>query len=323
MDRDANGAPDLGAFDDAVAVTEDIDRFCSSSPWVLSAWEAFHSEHSCHVWSDGECSGAFLRGEMAPVGPYLMPLESVWGLACPIAGRSPDVTARVARMRLEAIRSRWNVALIGGLVVASPLVAALVREFGGRFALRTTPPVARHIASLDGGFDGFLGRRTRRFRANLRRDSRAGSDAGVDYERCLLDDPDAVAEVFPRILAVERESWKTKAGSGVAEGPMRVFNEAVLRRATASGDARVAFARIDDHDVGYIHGAVVGDYFRGLQQSFDDHYRSLTIGNLLQVEMIDWLCNDGVRRYDLGSELPYKRRWAEEELVTASIIVTP
>ena len=80
------------------------------------------------------------------------------------------------------------------------------------------------------------------------------------------------------------------------------------------------FARLEGEDVAYIFGAVFGDTYRGLQFSFDSRFSSLSLGNLCQLEEVRRLIESGLRRYDLGSEVRYKRNWGEEVVETACLI---
>ena len=57
--------------------------------------------------------------------------------------------------------------------------------------------------------------------------------------------------------------------------------------------------------------------------SFDDDEARLSIGNLLQCEMIRMLCEQGFATYDLGSKPGYKERWAERGLSTVTLVCRP
>ena len=52
--------------------------------------------------------------------------------------------------------------------------------------------------------------------------------------------------------------------------------------------------------------------------SYDQSVAALSIGTLLQLEKIRWLCQDGIQRYDMGisggGRIAYKRHWAEIEI---------
>ena len=41
----------------------------------------------------------------------------------------------------------------------------------------------------------------------------------------------------------------------------------------------------------------------------------------MQAEAIELLCASGAHSYDLGSELPYKLRWAEQQVATTGLVV--
>ena len=56
--------------------------------------------------------------------------------------------------------------------------------------------------------------------------------------------------------------------------------------------------------------------YRGQQFSYDDEWDRYSIGNLLQIEQIKWLCEEGATRYDMGPLLDagmgYKSHWTEK-----------
>ena len=68
-------------------------------------------------------------------------------------------------------------------------------------------------------------------------------------------------------------------------------------------------------------GAVFEGEYRGLQFSYDDDHARLGLGSLLQLHQVTELCAEGVLRYDLGTEMDYKRRWAEEIMETEMLVL--
>jgi CelD/BcsL family acetyltransferase involved in cellulose biosynthesis len=95
----------------------------------------------------------------------------------------------------------------------------------------------------------------------------------------------------------------------------------MLPRLCALGQQRTIFARYGERDVGYILGAVMGGEYRGLQFSYHDELSRFGIGGLLQYQQVVELCGEGVGRYDLGTEMDYKRRWAEEIMETEMLVL--
>src|SRR5690349_3972971 len=102
---------------------------------------------------------------------------------------------------------------------------------------------------------------------------------------------------------------------------MRAFYAAMLPRLCTLGQQRTIFARYGERDVGYILGAVMAGEYRGLQFSYHDDFSKLGIGGLLQYQQVVELCGEGVGRYDLGTEMDYKRRWAEEIMETEMLVL--
>ena len=121
----------------------------------------------------------------------------------------------------------------------------------------------------------------------------------------------------------EERSWKGMAGVGVQEGEARDFYQEVAQRLAECGELRVLLGRQARRDVVFVLGGVFGDTFRGLQMSFDDELRDLSLGNLGQYETMQALAAEGVAQYDLGTEMPYKMRWAPEGLETVTLALFP
>jgi hypothetical protein len=306
-------------FDREVARTPAIDRFCSSSAWVLAAAGALMPPRASFSFRGEHGYFAAMRG-VHPAGfPYIEPIELAWGLAAPLIGK--DALAVVEEVvPLLAARRDWQLAIFAGHTATGPQRRALEQLLPPRWEKRRGQPTVRHVASLDGGVDGFLGRRSRELRKSLRRSLRAADDEGMTFESVRAGAGEAHA-LYERIQAIEAHSWKSLEGVGISAGPMRAFYQAMLPRLCELGQQRTIFARVADRDVGYILGAVMGGEYRGLQFSYDDTMSRLGIGGLLQYQQVVELCGEGVARYDLGTEMDYKRRWAEEIMETEMLVL--
>jgi Acetyltransferase (GNAT) domain len=306
-------------FDQEVAATPAIDRFCSTSAWILAASAALMPPRVPYSFRGASGYFAAMRG-IHPAGfPYVEPVELAWGLASPLVGRDPDaLAAEVARVLAE--RRDWQIAILSGLTADGPQRRALERAIPARWERRRGTPTVRHIASLEGGVDGFLARRSRELRKTIRKSLRAAADAGVMFEEVRAAAPEAEA-LYARIQCVEERSWKSREGVGISGGQMRAFYQQMLPRLCATGQQRTLFARLGEADVGYILGAVFEGEYRGLQFSYDDDHARLGLGGLLQFHQVTALCKEGVARYDLGTEMDYKRRWAEEVMETEMLVL--
>ncbi len=309
-------------YDRAVAEDPEVDAFCSRSAWVLSFFEAFRPGAAVEAVRDGDSFVALAAVDEPGVGIVLQSLESMWGFASPLIGARATgllehVHARAAAN--DALRPH----LLTGLPATRDRLEPVIRVLAARFAIRPLEPTVRYQASLSGGLDGWLGRRTRKFRRNLRDTRERTRAAGVRFEHVRPRDAAHSAATYARALDVERDTWKTASGNGVDRGPMREFYARMLPRLAERGELRALFATRDGVDVGYLYGGTAGPLFRGLQFSFREQERALGLGNALQAEMIESLCADGFALYDLGSQSAYKRHWGEVGQVTAGLLARP
>jgi CelD/BcsL family acetyltransferase involved in cellulose biosynthesis len=307
-------------FDREVTLTPAIDRFCSSSAWILAAGGALMPPRAPFSFHSANGYFAAMRG-VHPAGfPYIEPIELAWGLAAPLIGRDPDaLVADVVAML--AARRDWQLVILAGLTADGPQRRALDRRLPPRWERRRGTPTVRHVASLEGGVDGFLSRRSRELRKSLRKSARTAAEAGVTFDSVHARTAADAEAIYARIQRIEAGSWKAREGVGISSGPMRTFYEHMLPRLCDKRQQRTVFARADDRDIGYIFGAVFEGEYRGLQFSYDDEHAHLGIGGLLQIHQIVELCGEGVLRYDLGTEMDYKRRWAEDVMETEMLVI--
>lgn len=304
-------------FDALVAQSPEIDHFCSSSAWILSACETLMAERVPAIYAGRHGYLATMRAQHGEL-PYLEPLELAWGLACPLIG--PDVEALVDEVaeHLAGLYD-WVFCLVSGVLDGGAHQRALMRP-GRPWQVRRGAVTQRNVASLDGGVDGFLARRSANFRRSLSKSDKAARAAGIRFVTPAAEElagEGAAARLYERIMAVEVGSWKSISGVGISSGAMRDFYAAMLPRLLSRGRARIMFARHHEEDVGYILGGVFDGIYRGLQFSYRDDYTRYSIGSLCQLHQIEALCREGgVRAYDLGTEMEYKARWAERQFAT-------
>ena len=317
------------AFDAAVSRQPGIDRFCSRSEWILPYHAAFLPDRELHLHRGGRDGSSFVAlaaREHPQLGLYLESIENMWCFACPLVGADAVELLDRAVSVLEGERGAPVPLVLSGiedLRTRESLLGRLVLALRDRYDLHAVDETRRFVASLEGGYEAWLGRRSRSFRKKLRSAERRAAGEGLCFEPVELASAAEARALYPRILAIESRSWKAAAGNGADTGSMRAFYEDMLPRVAARGGLRVLIATRNGEDVGYLHGAVTGSHFRGLQVSYDRRFESLSAGNLLQREAIARLCTEGVTHYDLGTRSDYKRRWAEEGLRTITVLARP
>lgn len=312
---------ELADWDAAVARTPDVDRFCSSSDWIIPAYEALMSPRDSWVFYGEHGRVAMARGQHPDGWSYVEPFEAAWGLACPIAADDAHAFGNELVALFHERQDDWDLIVLSGIPMRSTFFRHTLDSMWRSFRVMRRPETRRNVASLDGGVDGFLSRRSRNFRRGLAKARRKATDAGIAMELVTGPALDADA-LYARVLAVEARSWKGRQRAGIIGGPMEGFYRLMCRRLAARDGLTIVFARHEGRDVGYVLGGVLGDTYRGLQMSYDADYDTYSVGSLGQLHQIEWLCQRGYRTYDLGTYMEYKLRWAEATMDSAVVLLS-
>lgn len=301
------------------------DPFCATTHWQLAYREALEPHRPIVVRScaDGLIQFAEYDG---PNGKVFVPIERNWLFGCNVLGPAgADLLQRFLSERRTEDGAR--VVLVSGIDPGGPLASELRSTLSARYGLSPFRKEVQCAASLEGGLDGFLSRRSANLRRNLRRYGSRAAEAGIQFERHHPTTDIQAEAVFARMLAVELKSWKGIDRCGMESPAMTRFYSAMLRRLAGSDDARVMFATRDGEDIGFIFGGMSDGIYRGQQFSFDDEWSAFSIGNLMQVEQVRWLCEEGARRYDLGPllgpSMEYKYSWTEVHLPIEAWLIHP
>lgn len=314
-------AADLGAigrhWDAAVDRTPDIDRFCTATFWSFAAATSFPEVGPPVLVGDGSAFCGLRSAATAEGARALVGLDPIWGFASPAVG-APRAAAAMVSGRLSV--EDFDYAVVTGQRADSALAACIVRALDGSFRLLRGPVQERLQIDLSEGADAWRRRRSGRFRQRLGQLRRRADEAGVEVADVSALPPD---ELFPRMLAVEAASWKGDEATGMNAPDLADFYRQSCARLARCDQLRVLFALLDGEDVGYILGGVRGDVYRGMQLSYVRAASELGVGHLLQLAQIERLQHEGIATYDMGMDMPYKRRWADRVEETFAIVAVP
>lgn len=294
------------SWNKAALSTTQADPFCCGTEWQLSFHEAYSPNRHLYIRESSNSLVAFAQTSNRSQQKMFTPVEAHWLFGCPLLG--PEAVDIMEEMSDIFSRPRF---LISGLINEGVLYNRITERFKSQFNFRRTTRKTLCAASLSGGLDGFLSRRSSNHRRNLKKEMKRAIQKGVYFERFVPSDEKEVDEIYLRMLSVERESWKGIGQCGMAEQPARSYYYIMLKRLAVSRSARIMMARHDDRDIGFIFGGLSSDIYRGQQFSFADDWEKASIGNLLQLEQVRWLCEEGVKRYDMGPMMGYKHHWTE------------
>jgi hypothetical protein len=298
------------------------DLFCCRTEWQLSIQEVFFPKRRLHLRESSSAVLALAERSYPGLGPTLEPLDSLWLFGSAMLGPGAVDLLEALLAEHASLGFSANI-LLSGILPDDPLRERILRSFNRRFDLYRAKTVGVCSASLEGGLEGFLSRRSPLFRKRLRQAARRGQDRGVRFERVALRSEAEADVAFDRMLAVERTSWKGIGHCGMTEKESSRFYRTLARRVALSGTGRAIFARADEHDIGFIFGGLAEHCYRGQQFSYAEDWSTASIGSLLQQEQIRWLEEEGVVRYDMGPVMDYKHHWTEAQIGMEVLLLRP
>lgn len=299
-----------------VDITPGIDPWCSGPDWFLPANDAFADGATPLLWSEAGTGAVLLAKSLSIEGiPIVAGLEPMWGFTSPLLGPNLPDLAEVACEHVAGVDS-WQFCILSGLPLSRELATAMAQPFSALGDVKATYGIVRQIADLGSGYDAWFAARSARFRKLIRQAERQASAAGVRFND-ISNDPDA----YDRCLAIEAQSWKGLSSDGITSPEMRRFYDVMTARLQRAGRFKATIAQLGDRDIGFIFGGIRNGRYRGLQLSFIEPSRHLSISHLLQHHTIKALVAEGVHTYDLGMDMDYKRRWADRTEPSMSLIV--
>ncbi len=318
------------AFDAAAACSPEVDYPCSTSDWILPAAAAFLPTAAPRILETGGGWVALAALPLTEGHRAIVPLEPVWQLASPFVGAEPERLVDALFEAREELLAGGSMLVLSGMAAGGRAFRAVERRFSvGHRVATPQEPVGRCVASLEGGLDAFLARRSAKFRATVGRAHRLALREGVRFEYLRELDEPGVAQALERMIAVERRSWKGLSGTGMDVEPSQGFYRRIAARLARRGALRVLFGLRGGEDVSFVFGGLFAaapgasgaPIYRGHQASFDHRFARMSLGAASHLEMVSRLCAEGAAAYDLGSDMLYKRRWGEGGLSTTAIFV--
>lgn len=286
---------------------DEIATFCSGPIWGTAAHDFLHGLKPEAEHFIVEHEGNWLVFVERQQQRIFFPFESGWMFGSPLIGetsRLPELLLEAASMFLPSPSGF----VIGGVRHRGTLHRRLLEQSGEVRQIQEFPATDCMTIDLSDGVDGWLARRSKKFRRTMR--NLPGPET-IMIENGAGMDPDAA---WARMLAIQRRTYKWKDGDDIfLSESYAAFYRNLFDQVHSRNVLRLLFARKDGEDVGYIFGGVPGMAYRGFQMSYVEEVRNLGVGNLLQLENLRRCAAEGVVEYDLGMHAPYKERWADRQ----------
>lgn len=298
--------------------THQADPVCCAPNWNITFHGCEQAGWPIYYASDDSSVLVLVVYPVPPSDAILAPMENGWLFGNPLMGpRALNLLADSLPIFAEKFYPSFPLIDLSGIREGALQTHALYFKFKNAFDFYQIGTSVQCAASLAGGLDGWLGRRSANHRAKLKKSARKCRENGIVFDRFRPQNREEADAVFARMLAVEEKSWKGIGDCGMTQDISSKFYNALIRRLALDRSAFVILARREDADVGFIFGGGCGHIYRGQQFSYAEEVKSLSLGNVLQLEKIKWLCELDFWRYDMGPvtgpRMEYKRHWTEIE----------
>jgi CelD/BcsL family acetyltransferase involved in cellulose biosynthesis len=177
-------------------------------------------------------------------------------------------------------------------------------------------------ATLDGGWSAYLTRRSRNFRADLKRKERTLTDGHeIAYRRTLTAaELDSDLDTF---FLLHDDRWTDRGGSSSSSNRARAFLRELASASLASGALRLWQLTADGRPIAALYAWSLGDTYSYYLAGFDRDYSRHSPGTLLLAHTLKEAADEGKSRYDflLGDE-DYKVRFADHVATVSTLVLS-
>jgi CelD/BcsL family acetyltransferase involved in cellulose biosynthesis len=220
-----------------------------------------------------------------------------------------------ARLLLEeALRLvGWDLAVFENV----PHESYLYESFVNWSESKRLPALARKTMSspflkTKGSWEEFLESRSRNLKRSLRKKESKLFGAGkMTIER--FTDAASAAAVMETLFKLGERSWKARGGRAIGSGrASRAFYSCLAESFGKENEVSIWLMRLDGEPVAFEFHLTRGRQVQALRAEFDESYREMGAGSVLDKEIVKSLFELGFDEYDMGGEADfYKLRWSD------------
>jgi hypothetical protein len=240
-----------------------------------------------------------------------------------VLGRDDEETAGAVVEEIVAAlrRGEADVARLRTLKVGSPLHRA-ARSSPGLLSRDLLATATRHWrARLEGSYEDYLGRRSAKTRANLRRYGRKFEAAFPDaIELRSFRDPADLDRLLEDTRAVYEGTYHRALGVGFSDSGLE---REVTTLALARGWFRGFVLYVNEKPCAFWHGIRYGRVFSTGPTGYDPTFGTHRVGTYLLGRMVEELCGEeGLDWIDFGfGDAEYKQHFGDESWLEEDVLV--
>jgi len=224
----------------------------------------------------------------------------------------------------EALKQRgWDVAILENIAHDSYLYELCISVRDSRrhsMLLRRT--MSSPFLKIEGSWEDFLNSRPRNLKRSLRSKEKKLSNAGKMRIEHFTEDASSVS-IMPTLIALGEKSWKARGGRAIGSQPeSRKFYSLLAETFGRQGEVSVWLMRVNDEPAAFEFHLTKDRKVQALRAEFDEKYRNLGVGSILDKEIVKRLFESGFKEYDMGGESDfYKLRWTDDVSEHSELLV--
>ena len=166
---------------------------------------------------------------------------------------------------------------------------------------------------IEGPWEDFFDSRPRNLRRSIRSKEKKLAAAG-QMTFAHFTDAKSVVSIMPTLFALGEKSWKARGGRAIGSQPeSRKFYSLLAETFGEGNEVSVWLMRVNGEPAAFEFHLVRDRQVQALRAEFDEKYRDLGVGSVLDKEIVKRLFEMGFEEYDMGGESDfYKLRWTEK-----------
>lgn len=277
--------------------------------WYEAWWRSFGGEDGlavCAVRRDGELAGAL---PLMEAGNRLRGLaNSHSGMFRPLA-RDPEAMEALIAAAFGGRAAAVELSLLPLDDPTLPLLQAGARE-AGRFAL-TQPGSVSPIVETDGDVEAWRKGAKSSWKSRLAR-YRRKMVRDYDAELEILTAPEDLDARLQEGFRIEAGGWKGESGTAIlSNADTTAFYRDIAHRFHERGELRLSRIVLDGEPVAFSFCLFDGCRLYSLKTGYDERFRKLVPGLVLQVSIIERCFELGLDAYELlGETTDWKEKLA-------------
>lgn len=313
---------ELGSEWDAL-LPEDPTPF-DSHDWYEAWWKAFGGGGElavCTVWDGRELAGVLpLRVEGRRVKGFA---NGHSGMLRPLARDEEAMEALVAAAFARRARE-VDLQMLSATDPTLPLLEAAAR----RASMRpyAEPGFVSPLVDTSGDLDAWRKasnsswkKRLARYRRKMQRDHDA------ELEIVAVPDPDRLDAWLGEGFRIEQSGWKGESGTAILSAPQtELFYREVARRFHGRGELRLSRIALEGEAVAFSFCIQAGGSLYSLKVGYDERWRKLVPGLVMQLSIIERCFELGLDAYELlGETSDWKQKVATDSRSHTNLRVFP